>query len=124
MIIDAAAEASSSDFILFVAQNFFSIFLNRFALVPLGSSSLFGGLKKRSNNAKANSQGIGEVPDALRNLWVLLLPFFTGSFSHCAAKHLCRIIPTAATNDTRVFSQRDDQRVCRQLTGSALVGIG
>ena len=47
----------------------------------------FGGrFFQRSGNAKANELGVGQIPDALRNLRVLLLPVFVGAAAGGAAQ--------------------------------------
>src|SRR5688572_20362873 len=57
---------------------------------------------ERTHDAEPKELRIGQIPDALRQLRVLLLPRFVGKSACCAANLLRRIIPRTAARDVRI----------------------
>src|SRR5262245_26451015 len=89
-------------------------------LVPLGGPLFVAGLGQRADDAETDVEGVGEVPDALRELRVLLLPVFGGADAGGAATAWRVVVPGAAADHPGILFERNRQRLLGQTGGLAL----
>src|SRR5947207_692281 len=80
-----------------------AIELRRVVFVPLRLFLVSRRLAQGADDAEAQKLRIGQIPDALRLLWVLLLPAFVGIAPSGAAKPLRLVVPRPAADNAVVF---------------------
>src|SRR4029453_7045721 len=84
--------------------------LRRLGLVPLKGFLFGGGLVEGANDAEAEEEGVGKIPDALGKLRILLLPVGGGGDAGGTASTAGAVVPGAAAGDSLLFFLRKHKR--------------
>src|SRR5471030_2768053 len=84
------------------------------AAVPIQIHLRNTGDLRLTNQAETQPLGVRQVPDALRQLRVLLLPGRVGGNPRGAAQHVSRVVPPSAPHGVRIWLGGFGPRIGRQ----------